>query len=241
MSNVTTVVKIGVAVVMVVCQQTVAAESGALAEPFEMEQVTTTWRHLANERVVFPLDMKDMPVKIGRWRQLFLDNYLIAKAEHVTREVQRPQRYKKNPILTPHMPETEDLEYRAVAQHVLQFETSPRFRMWYQSYPAWHDWGDHQQIRFASGYAVSDDGVNWSKPNLDLHKIKGSALRNIVIPYGLMHGVFYDPHDSDPQKRFKALVCVEARRVRDGKLTREYTIPEGYYLHWSPRRNTLEG
>ena len=33
---------------------------------------------------------------------------------------------------------------------------------------------------------------------------------------GLMHGVFHEPHEPDPQKRFKALVCVEARRVRDG-------------------------
>jgi len=36
---------------------------------------------------MFPLAMKDMPVKIGRERQLFLDNYLIAESENVTRQV----------------------------------------------------------------------------------------------------------------------------------------------------------
>jgi len=72
--------------------------------------------------------------------------------------------------------------------------------------------------------------VKWRKPDLDLHKIEDSELRNIVIPYGLMHGVFYEPDEPDPQKRFKALVCVEARNTQ----TREFTIPEGYYLHTSP-------
>ncbi len=209
-------------------------EGGPLTEPLNPDQLPVAWRNLANERVMFPLDMKDMPVKIGRERQLFLDNYLIAHSANLRRQVQRPIRHKGNPVVTPFLPKTEDLEYRAVAAHVLQFKTSPRFRMWYQSYPEWHPWGENQKIRFASSYAVSDDGIHWSKPDLDLHKIEGSGLRNIVIPYGLMHGVFHEPHEPDPQKRFKALVCVEARRVRDGNLTREYTIPEGYYLHWSP-------
>ena len=71
--------------------------------------------------------------------------------------------------------------------------------------------------------------MKWRKPDLDLHKIEDSELRNIVIPYGLMHGVFCEPDELDPQKRFKALVCVEARNTQ----TREFTIPEGYYLHTS--------
>jgi hypothetical protein len=209
-------------------------EGGPLAEPLDERQLPVTWRNLANERVMFPLDMKDMPVKIGRERQLFLDNYLIAESANVRRQVQRPRRDKRNPIVTPFVPEGGSPEYRAVAAHVMQFKTSPRFRMWYQSFPDWHPWRPDEKIRFASSYAVSEDGIHWSKPDLDLHRIKGSGLRNIVIPYGLMHGVFHEPHEPDPQKRFKALICVEARRVRDGNLTREYTIPEGYYLHWSP-------
>jgi len=209
-----------------------APEGAPLAEPFKLEELSTTWRNLANESVMFPLDMKDMPVKIGKERQLFLDNYLIAESQHLTRQVHRPKRYEGNPIVTPDGPR--EAMNRVVVAHVKQFTTSPRFRMWYWSYPGWHNWENDQQIRHGSSYAVSDDGMTWRKPNLDLHKIEGSELRNIVIPYGQMQGVFYEPVESDPQKRFKALVLVEARRVRDGNLTREYTIPEGYYLHTSP-------
>ena len=205
------------------------SEGAPLIEPLDQDQLRTTWRNLANEQVMFPLEMKDMPLKIGPERQLFLDNYLVADSENVRRQTQRPERYKGNPILTPHIPKAGSREYRAVAAHVLQIKTSPRFRMWFQSFPDWHEWQrNDQKIRFASSHAVSEDGIKWIKPNLDLHKIEGSELRNIVIPYGLMHGVFYEPHEPDPQKRFKALVCVEARRFQNGKLTPEYTIPEGY-------------
>jgi hypothetical protein len=99
-----------------------------------MDELRTTWRNLANEQVMFPLDMKDMPMKIGKERQLFLDNYLIAEAQHVTRKVHQPERFEGNPIIIPHTPKTEDLEYLAVVMNVMQFKKPPRFRMWYQSY-----------------------------------------------------------------------------------------------------------
>jgi hypothetical protein len=57
-------------------------------------------------------------------------------------------------------PEGGSPEYRAVAAHVMQFKTSPRFRMWYQSFPDWHPWRPDEKIRFASSYAVSEDGID---------------------------------------------------------------------------------
>ena len=93
-------------VAAVICLMTATAAgdepAGApLTEPLDQNQLRITWRNLANEQVMFPLDMKDMPVKIGRERQLFLDNYLIAEAENVTRQVHQPKRHKDNPVLAP--------------------------------------------------------------------------------------------------------------------------------------------
>ena len=68
---------------------------------------------------MFPLDMKDMPAKIGKDRQLFLDHYLIAEVQHVTREVHQPERFKGNPIIVPHKPKAEDMEYLAVVMNVM--------------------------------------------------------------------------------------------------------------------------
>jgi len=204
------------------------ATGGPIAEDVDAKQVPAVWRQLANEGVMFPLDMRAIAVKIGPERQLFLDNALIAEATDVSRQVHQPARYKGNPVLRPAQPD--DGRSVAFVLKVLRCDEGPRFRMWYLSWRAWHDWKDGQEIRFATSYAVSDDGIHWKRPNLDLHRIEGSTERNIVIPYGLAHGVFYEPWETDPQKRFKALVCVEARRKGERKLT----VPEGYYLHTSP-------
>ena len=204
-----------------------------LTEPHELQDIHTTWKNLANEAVVYPLDMRDFPVRLGTPRQLFLDNYLIARSDRVAREVHRPRRFEGNPIVrpTPHDPSIQKKENRVVGKFVLRFEESPRFRMWYWSYPSWHPWRDDHLIRFGTGYAVSDDGKTWRKPNLDLFHFEGSNLRNIVLPYGLLHGLFYESQESDPEKRFKALVNIETRRHGQRG---QPAIPGGYYLHTSP-------
>ena len=162
-------------------------EGAPLIEPIDPSQLRTTWRNLANEQVMFPLHMKDMPVKIGRERQLFLDNYLIAESENVTRLVHQPKRVSK-PVLT--RGKNSD---GVIVLQVRRFETSPKFRMSYWSWRRWHKLPSGQEIRFATSYATSEDGVHWKVPNLDLFEIEGMADRNVVIPYGLMHGLFYEP------------------------------------------------
>ena len=49
-------------------------EGVPLTEPVSQSELHTTWRNLANEQVMFPLDMKSMPVKIGHERELFVGN-----------------------------------------------------------------------------------------------------------------------------------------------------------------------
>ncbi len=198
-----------------------AGTEGPLTESYDQNELHITWRNMANEQVMYPLQMKEIPVKIGTERQLFLDNYLIAEAENVTLQVREPQRFEGNPVLRPPKAKFN----HAVVQQVLQFEKPPRFRMWYCSWDNWHTLESGQEVRFATSYATSDDGIHWKKPALDLYKIAGLDERNVVIPYGLMHGLFYEPDEPDPEKRFKALVCVEGRNP---------VIPEGYYLHTSP-------
>ncbi len=172
-------------------------EGGPLIEPLDQDHVRITWRNLANEQVMFPLEMKDMPVKIGRERQLFLDNYLVAESQNVTRQVQRPKRYQNNPVLAAAKAKFN----HAIAQHVLQFDEAPRFRMWYSSWDEWQTLPTGQQIRFATSYATSNDGMHWERPNLDLHTVKGLAgPNNVVFPYGMAQGIFYHPDEPDAEK-----------------------------------------
>jgi len=193
---------------------------GPLWEPFDLGRMITTWRGLANERVMAPLDMGDMAVLVGPERQLFLDNYLVATAEGVTRQVHPPVRHPDNPVFN--RGNNSDM---AFAMQVRQFSEAPRFRMWYWSSRRWHKMPNGQEIRFGTSYATSNDGVHWTVPDLGLHKLDGIEDPNVVIPYGLIHGLFHEPDDPDPARRFKALVCVERKNP---------VVREGYYLHTSP-------
>ena len=62
-------------------------------------------------------------------------------------------------------------------------------------------------------YAESDDGVNWTKPNLGLVEFNGNKNNNICLiegaPFSLTKvndflSVLYEPDDPDPSRRYKA-------------------------------------
>ena len=197
----------------------------ALIEPCDVAAVPAVWQQLANEAVMFPMKSGDLAMSIGPERQLFVDNALIASATGLTRQVHQPRPCQERPVLA-----SDELDFRVQVLHVLQFDAAPRFRMWYWSGANWHAWGADEEIRFATSYAESDDGVAWRRPDLGLHEVEGWPEKNIVMPYGLMHGLFHEPWEADPARRFKALVCAEARDRNTGA----DTIREGYYLHTSP-------
>ncbi len=200
-------------------------ETDVFPEPVDCDLVPDIWRQLANETVMFPMKMDDVALKIGPERQLFVDNLLIASTANLTKQVHQPRPHQDHPVLA-----ACDEDPRVQVLHVMQFDESPRFRMWYWSGDDWHAWGENEEIRWATSYAVSEDGIEWSRPDLDLHRIDGWPEKNIVMPYGFMHGLFYEPWESDPQKRFKALVCVERR----DRKTMHRSAPRAYYLHTSP-------
>ena len=91
-----------------------------------------TWQHLGDEQIMFPLAMRDIPVRIGADRQLFVDNYLIAESDNVRRQVHQPRRHL-NPVLT-----RGDKIDRVFVLQAPKFDTSPNFRMWYWSWMRWN-------------------------------------------------------------------------------------------------------
>ena len=73
-------------------------------------------------------------------------------------------------------------------------------------------------------YAESDDGINWTKPELGIFTFNGSAANNIIWD---LHGasVFIDRDEENPDQRYKAIgFC---RRYRSIFLL---TSPDG--IHW---------
>jgi len=89
-----------------------------------------------------------------------------------------------------------------------------RFRMWYLI------WGKHYDLPTFIGYAESEDGLNWTKPNMGLHDFEGSKANNIVMPGHSNCTFLFDPAHPDPSMRHQALL-----RYRG---LRGFTSPDGF-------------
>lgn len=91
---------------------------------------------LTSDRVMFPDNVSDWPLKIDSTHQLFVDDYVISEIEYLTRQFHQPVRQPK-----PLMP--------GGYVGVLYDEAKGQFRMWSDA-----------------RYFTSTDGVQWEAPNL---------------------------------------------------------------------------
>lgn len=70
-----------------------------------------------------------------------------------------------------------------------------KFRMWYEYYDVDGEFGGNAGDDTSFCYAESDDGINWTKPNLGLFQYHGSTDNNILFrkmgpidAYSCVHG-----------------------------------------------------
>ena len=178
---------------------------------------------LTSERLMFPVEMQDWPLAISSKRQLFVDDYLIASADGLTREYHSPQKHPGNPIMVGLPWEGEAV----IVLWVLRDEDTGKFRMWYGS-RAYYVSAERGETRFPTLYAESDNGIDWVRPKLGIIEYEGSKANNMVIDGGRIHGLFIDPDSPDPDQRYKAMVIrYYGKRPVKGN-------PDGYYLYTSP-------
>lgn len=138
--------------------------------------------------------------------ELFVDDVRIAHREHVTRRVVPAARLPR-PVLVADQPWERGGAVRIYGTTHYNAATG-EFRMWY-----------------SRQYATSRDGVNWTKPALDVERLAGRPT-NFVLPKG-GGAIVIDEIEPDPAKRYKAL-CNESIQV--GGFS-------GYYsadgIHWT--------
>jgi len=144
-------------------------------------------------------------------RQLFLDDVGIERLEGLRRVVNPPARHPRNPLIRPDTAWERGCQIYGTA---LYDEVARRFKMWYLT------WGKDRGLRplvvdgierpphsTLVAYAESRDGIRWVKPNLGLFPYDGDTANNLV-PLGFHNcegvSVLHEPHDPDPDRRYKA-------------------------------------
>ena len=110
---------------------------------------------LTSDRVMFPDDISDWPLKIDSTHQLFVDDYLISEIEQLTRQFHQPTKHTGNPLMP------------AGYVAVLYDEDKSRFRMWK-----------------GLDYMTSADGIHWTQadsgPSGNLLRKEGGELRGFM-------------------------------------------------------------
>lgn len=109
-----------------------------------------------NARIYIPgvAEAQQTPLHLVPGPHLFIDDYLIAETDNVTREINHPVRDENNPIVTG----KEDGCFQPYMT-ILQEESARRFRLWYG-----HRREDMDSGNQRVGYMESQDGIHWDRP-----------------------------------------------------------------------------
>ncbi len=186
--------------------------------------------------VAFAAPEGPLPIDVGR--QLFVDDYLIAETS-MRRVFHKARIHEASPILKPETPLEMNNGYCPVAcpfQDGVFYDPKDRlYKMWYQA--GWFD---------GTGYAYSEDGIRWVRPNLD---VEPGTNRVLPARAGLERdgaGVWLDQATPDAAERFKLFVyhrqyegprtgaLIPGKAARAGATV--YTSPDG--IHWNERGPT---
>jgi hypothetical protein len=152
-------------------------------------------------------------------RQLFVDNFLIEKTD-LTRTFHHAHKYEGNPVLKPETALENKGPCATVFNDGVWFDPKDQvFKMWYEA--GWFD---------GTGYAISKDGLSWTRPNLDV--VAGS---NRILPaagHGQRDGdtVWMDSFAKDPNQRFKMYIYERPAEKFGGRF---FTSADG--IHWDDK------
>jgi len=120
-------------------------------------------------------------IAIGPESQLFVDDRLVSEA-HGVRRTLHPAQKLAQPVLVADRPWEGERVY--VYGTIYHDPAEEIFKMWYLARlgPGYEKrlpgLGEHGDLVL---YATSKDGVQWEKPNLNLHQFDGSGDNNIVL------------------------------------------------------------
>ena len=156
---------------------------------------------------------------IGPERQLFIDDCLIECMCGLKRVLNQPEKHPGNPVLEGDRPH-EGWLARICGNSVYYDEEDKIFKMWYDT-------------AAGIGYAVSQDGIEWEKPDLGLFEYNGTRDHNLVYQ-GRNFSVIKDKREQDPAKRYKSLYWGSLNRKDlpfEGKGHQAAFSPDG--IHWN--------
>lgn len=165
---------------------------------------------MLNKSSTEPYYLKTPPkvIDINIGRQLFVDDFLYEQT-NLTPTYHKAVKYQGNPVFFPQTPWEKDVALPVASPKsggIWYDEREKIFKMWYEA-----------GFCYQMAYAVSNDGINWTRPNLEIepntNKIltyKGYELYKYVDGLNYFRPdtttVFMDNDTQDENQRYKLLL-----------------------------------
>ena len=174
-----------------------------------------------------------------RDRYLLLDSRIIESTENARLTVGAVRKDENNPLFKEDKPWEPRFDNPYLS--VIYDRQDKLYKCWYSIFiksdyeatpskkRAWLKWKEGRR-EFGVCYATSRDGIRWKKPELGIVEFGGNKKNNIVFRAVHGVGVIKDLHETDPQKRYKAIHPFRGH-------TYVWFSPDG--LHW--KRQKLPG
>jgi len=172
------------------------------------------------------VELENTTVPVGCETQLLIDDYVVDDIWRIRRSPELPDKHLNSPVFTGAAPFE---EFGVSASQVIYGEEEKVFKLWYTVMDTNQDTLPPGVTRYMyrSAYAVSDDGINWEAPDLGVVEYRGSKRNNLVMADGVAP-VFNDPHEQDPERRYKVLT--KRKKSRNGRVSAAFS-PDG--IHWN--------
>ena len=160
------------------------------------------------------MEPEDYIVPVGCETQLLIDDYVVDDIWRIRRSPELPDKHLNNPVFTG-APPFED--FGISASQVIYDEEERLFKLWYTVMDTNQDTLPPGVTRYMyrSAYAVSGDGIHWETPDLGVVDYRGSKRNNLVLEDGVAP-VLKDPHEQDPERRYKMLT--KRKKSRNGRV-----------------------
>ena len=160
---------------------------------------------------------------------LFVDDYLIESQSKLIRRLGQVRKHEGNPVINPEglWEQTAAFPFSGGAYRL----EPDQWLLWYQTYIRWLRGSDRTSMCLAQ----SQDGVHWTKPELELFEVRGVKPNNVVLARALDNAtVIHDPSDPDPSQRFKMAIYASGEQ---GTGIYGYVSADG--INWTELPNIL--
>ena len=165
------------------------------------------------------LQAGNAPIQIGTERQLMVDHHLVDSMNNLELELGSVR--DEGPVF--HFDQSWEGPFSGYSTVI---QDDDRFLLYYRGLPEAGADGTNREVTCV---AISDDGIHWTRPELNIHDVDGSASNNVILadvaPVTHNFSPFLDTKPGvDPDHRFKGLGGNE----QTGLIA--WTSPDG--LHW---------